>query len=69
MATNGFDRTIDGVTQNGEERTFDLPHATYYGSSTDTAATVRDRLGQLIRVRIQQNIVIFVAETTNWSIG
>ncbi|HUY80282.1 MAG TPA: hypothetical protein VMU92_00975 [Acidobacteriaceae bacterium] len=69
MAAQGFKRTIRGVTPSGNDATFDLPHATYYGQSSTTTGDLLDSLRTKIKADIQQDIVIFVAKTETWAIG
>jgi len=69
MAKQGFTRTIRGITPSGQNATFDLPHATYYGYASTTTGDLRDYLKAKIRAAIQPNIAIFVAKTETWAIG
>jgi hypothetical protein len=69
MSGLGFGRTIDGVTSANERKTFNLPHATYYGTSASTCASLRDILRSKIRTEIQAGVIIFVAETSTWALG
>jgi hypothetical protein len=42
MKKGGFLQTITGTNPQGETKAYDLPHATYYGTSDATCAAVRD---------------------------
>lgn len=64
MKNNGFDQRIKGL--NGMSS---LPHATYYGSSTSECTSVRDTLQAQIKSKIQQEIIVFVAEVQTWALG
>ena len=69
MSEMGFRQTVVGVDSQGANKTFRLPHATYYGSSIDDCSTVRDTLSSLIKTRIQKEIIVFVVQVYAWAIG
>lgn len=69
MAQRGFGRTVTGVTKEGRRAAFDLPHATYYGSSDTECMALRDAVSAAIRGQIQQNIVMFVVQVQTWATG
>ncbi len=69
MATFGFYKTINGVNLSNTPTTFNLPTGTYYGAFTGTVSDVRIRLTEPIKAQIQPSIIIFIAETVNWSIS
>ena len=68
MANLGFARTISGTSTSGKQSTWDLPHALYYGSSSDPVGTVRDKVVAAAQ-RIQSGVVVFVAQLETWAIG
>jgi hypothetical protein len=63
MEELGFGRTVTG------DRTVNLPHATYYGVSQTDVKAVRDGVRDSIKVRIQKNILVYVARTETWAMG
>jgi hypothetical protein len=64
MATFGFYQTV-----NGQKGISNLPHATYYGSSTFDCSAVRDFLGSSIRTSIQSEMILFVVQAATWALG
>jgi len=69
MAKRGFYQTIDGVDGSGNQKTFNLPHAVYYGSSNSSCGTVRDQIRDAVKSEVQNNIIVFVAEVRNWALS
>ena len=69
MAKGGFLQTISGVDSQGNKKTFNLPHAIYYGSSAAVPAAVRDWTVKVVQAGVQKNILVFVVEARNWSLG
>ncbi|HEV7674483.1 MAG TPA: hypothetical protein VGQ12_08130 [Candidatus Angelobacter sp.] len=69
MANYGFYQTIRGTSDTGEANLFTLPHAMYFGSyESDHPTPIRNILSIAIRAQIQNNILIFVVKSENWSI-
>jgi uncharacterized protein involved in propanediol utilization len=68
MGKKGFKQTIAGVDLQGNSKTFNLPHAVYYGSSTDSCAAVADSVAKAIRSQIQTNIIVFTVQAEAWAI-
>jgi hypothetical protein len=66
MSSLGFERTVKGTTRDGAATVVSLPHGLYYGSSVDSAGTVRDRVSRAAKT-IQPKIKVFVAETETWA--
>lgn len=69
MAKGGFLQTVAGVDSQGNQKTHNLPHAVYYGSSAAASAGVRDWTVKVVQAGVQKNILVFVAEARNWSLG
>ena len=69
MAKRGFKRTVTGVDVQGNRLTVDLPHATYYGSSSNNCSAVRDTVSAAIKAEIQKDIVMFVLPAETWATG
>jgi hypothetical protein len=65
MKQKGFYQYVDG-TSNGKPKRADLPHATYYGSSTSNCSVVHDTVSKAVQSQIQQNIIVFVVEASTW---
>lgn len=63
MSKLGYGRTVTGKT------TRDLPHATYYGHSSDDVQAVRDLIQAKVKSQIQNQILVFVAKTETWALG
>ena len=63
MQKLGYGRTVTGKT------TRDLPHATYYGQSSDDIGTVRDKVQAKVKAQVQDKILVFVAQTETWAMG
>lgn len=59
----GYARTVTG------NATRDLPHATYYGYSSDGVKAVRDLVQAKVKAQIQSHILVFVAKTETWALG
>jgi len=68
MAGGGFLQTIKGVDMNGNAKTFNLPHAVYYGSSTAACGAVRDWTVK-VAGSVQADFLVFVVEVLNWATG
>jgi|HubBroStandDraft_5_1064220.scaffolds.fasta_scaffold14347_9 hypothetical protein len=68
MEGKGFDRTIAGVDLKGNSGIFDLPHAVYYGASTDSCSAVAESVAKAIKAEIQSNIIVFAVEATHWAL-
>jgi hypothetical protein len=69
MAKGGFLQTIVGVDSQGTRKTFNLPHAVYYGPAKSDPAGVRDWTIKVVKAGVQNDILVFVVEVSNWSIG
>ncbi len=69
MATVGFLQTVDGVNKKGEQKTFDLPHAVYYGTSDATTSDVRDWVQSNVKGKIQDSILFLVVKSETWALG
>jgi hypothetical protein len=69
MAKGGFPQTIGGLDSEGKRRTFNLPHAVYYGASTANCAAVRDWVKKVVKTEVQDDIVVFVVEAATWALG
>jgi hypothetical protein len=67
MAQLGYGRTVAGIDNEGTPVTVALPHATYFGSSSSSVGDVRNSMGNRIKQSIQNNIVLFVAQTETWA--
>jgi hypothetical protein len=61
MKGKGFYQTIGS--------THDLPHATYFGSSTLDCAKLRDDLQASIKAKVQNSIIVFVVQSATWALG
>lgn len=57
------------VDRQANSSTVNLPHATYYGSSSSDCASVRDTLWAAIKAELQQDIVMFVVQAETWATG
>lgn len=69
MAGFGLYQTVTGIsTTSGASDVYSLPHATYYGQHSATAAGLRTLLAATIQARIQRGIIVFVAETVDWAL-
>jgi hypothetical protein len=64
MKSKGFLQTI--ANSGG---TWELPHATYFGWSTDSCGAVRDSVRSDVKAKIQADILVFVAQTEDWALG
>jgi hypothetical protein len=64
MKNKGFLQTITN-----DQGTWELPHATYYGWSTDSCGSVRNSVRDEVKTKIQNDIVVFVAQTEDWGLG
>lgn len=69
MARKGFYQYVNGVDAQQNQKRFNLPHATYYGSSASSCAEVRTSVAAAIRAEIQQNIIVFVVQAATWALG
>jgi hypothetical protein len=69
MAKGGFLQTIVGVDSQGNQKTFNLPHAVYYGSSAADYTAVRDWTVKVVKAGVQKDILIFVVELKIWALG
>lgn len=69
MAEMGFEQTVTGVDNQGNNKTFPLPHATYFGSSDDDCSTVRDAVSGSVKATIQKEIIVFVVQVGTWAIS
>lgn len=69
MAKRGFYQTVDGVDGEGSSKTFNLPHAVYYGSSNSDCGAVRNQIRDAVKSEVQQKIVVFVVEANTWALG
>ncbi|MFZ3279095.1 MAG: hypothetical protein WA182_19530 [Candidatus Sulfotelmatobacter sp.] len=68
MAKKGFKQTIAGVDPKGNARTFNLPHAVYYGSSADSCSVVADSVAKDVRAQIQNDIIVFAVQSVDWAL-
>lgn len=68
MKSGGFLQTVKGITPNGTRKSFVLPHATYYGSSSKDVKQVRDWAKQQANAAWGKS-TIFVAQTETWAWG
>jgi hypothetical protein len=68
MATRGFGQTISGVDLQGKNGTFNLPHAVYYGSSTNSCSVVAESVANAIRAQIQSDIIVFAVQAEDWAL-
>jgi hypothetical protein len=62
MASLGFLQTV----RSDSNRQVNLPHALYYGMSQYDSPTVRNIVVGIAQ-KVQQDIVVFVAETSSWA--
>jgi hypothetical protein len=69
MSRKGFYQTISGSDSQGNCRSFNLPHAVYYGSSTASCGTVRDSVRDSVKAEVQTDIILLVVEAANWALG
>jgi hypothetical protein len=69
MKKMGFYQSLNGIDVRGTTRSFDLPHAVYYGSSTQTCAAVRDAVVKAVKAHVQENIIVFVVQAATWALG
>ena len=69
MAQKGFQQIVAGTDNQGNNKRFSLPHATYYGSSNNECSSVRDSISQAIKGQIQQDIIVFVVQSQTWAIS
>lgn len=69
MAKKHFYQTVDGVDSEGIKKSFNLPHAVYYGASTSSCGDVRDDVCKAVKSEIQNDIIVFVVEANTWAIG
>ena len=69
MAKNGFRQTIDGFDLQGNKGKFDLPHAVYYGSSSDACSTLSESVAKQVRAQIQQDIIVFTVQAETWALS
>lgn len=68
MAKKGFLQTIAGVDLQGNKRTFNLPHAVYYGTSADSCSVVAESVAQAIKAQIQDDIIVFAVKAETWAL-
>jgi hypothetical protein len=66
MKKGGFLQTITGTNPQGETKAYDLPHATYYGTSDATCAAVRD-WPKSHATEAWGKSIVFVAQTSTWA--
>lgn len=64
----GFKRWIVMANSTGKYTAQDLPHATYYGDSMQAASSLLSSVVDAIRAKIQQDIVVFVAQTSAYDV-
>lgn len=69
MSRKGFYQTISGSDTLGNRRSFDLPHAVYYGASTASCGAVRDAVRSAVKAEVQADIIVLVVEAANWALG
>lgn len=69
MAQKGFYQSVNGSDGQGNPKTFNLPHAVYYGSSLSSISAVRDTVANTIKSTIQKNILVFVVQAQTWALG
>ena len=69
MAKKGFSQTIPGIDTQGNRRSFDLPHAVYYGTSVENCYAVRDGVLSSIKREVQDDVLVFVVQEQGWAIG
>jgi hypothetical protein len=68
MERDGFLRTVSGVDLKGNQAKFELPHATYFGTSDANVAGVRDWARDHAKAAWGKSIV-FEAQTETWALG
>jgi hypothetical protein len=68
MSAKGFERTVTGFDLKGNAGAFDLPHALYYGSSTDSCSAVAESVAKDVRAQIQKNIIVFAVQAETWAL-
>ena len=68
MAKKGFGQTIGGFDLKGNAGTFNLPHAMYYGSSTDLCSAVAESVAKDVRAQIQNDIIVFAVQAATWAL-
>lgn len=68
MANLGFYKTVAGIADNGNQVSWNLPHALYFGFSNDDVATVRDKVAIAART-IQSGVIVFIDQSVTWAIG
>jgi len=69
MQKLGFYQSLNGTDAYGATRSFALPHAVYYGSSTQSCAAVRDAVLKAVKANVQESIIVFVVQVAAWAIG
>jgi hypothetical protein len=69
MGEVGFAQIVTGVDNQGNNKTFPLPHATYFGSSDDDCSTVLDAVSRSVKVVIQKEIIVFVVQVSTWAVS
>jgi hypothetical protein len=69
MARQGFLQTIKGVSPDGTQQVFNLPHAVYYGPSNASPGAVRDSVSKAVKAEVQPDVVVFAVAATDWAIG
>jgi hypothetical protein len=69
MAQYGLVRTVTGVDGKGNPTTSNLPHGTYYGTSSYEAGALRDVLRVAIKAQVQPKISVFVVDAKTWAFG
>lgn len=68
MMDMGFKRWIIMANSVGKYKAQDLPHATYYGESMQATSSLLTSVVNSIRSKVQQDIVVFVAQSTSYDI-
>jgi hypothetical protein len=68
MQAGGFFRNVRGVTPEGKQADFPLPHGTYFGASEANIERVRDWARDHAKAAWGKNVV-FVSQTETWAWG
>ena len=57
MAQKGFQQTVAGTDNQGNNKKFALPHATYYGSSNNECSSVRAQSRKQLRPKFNRTLL------------
>ena len=69
MTKQGFLQTITGTDSKGNQQQYNLPHAVYYGASSQSCGAVRDAVVSAVKAQVQKDILVFVVQAENWALG